>query len=205
MPRPVSPAVPHKVAAHAERCSNARGATAVTRQAVAAVNRPLGHGALRAHARHDAVEARLDDDAANDHLSKGGVHGLKVEDEVELADVLKKTVKRLDVDLDEVHEGERGLGGSGDDDEVERRIVAVGDERRRVRGLDTTGGARGRSQQGRQRQEVAGPGRAIGDEGEDLRDEALLDASVLVSVLEGGGKEMVKSQQANVVKRTSCV
>ena len=176
---PISPAVPHKVAAHAERCSNTRGAAAIARQAVAAVDRPLGHGALRAHARHNAVEARLDDNAANDHLREGGVHGLKVEDEVELADVLKEAVERLDVDLDEVHEGERGLGGGGDDDKVERRVVAIGDERGRVGGFDAARRARRRCQQRRQWQEVAGAGRAVSDEGEDLGDEALLDAGVL--------------------------
>ncbi len=37
----------------------------------------------------------------------------------------------------------------------------------------------GGGEKGREREEVAGGGRAVGDEGEDFGDEALLDGSVL--------------------------
>ena len=99
--RPPSPPVPHKVAAHTKRRADTRRGAA----AAAAVDRPLGNGALRSYARNNAVEICLDDDAANNHLCQGRVHRLKVEDEVELADVLKQTVERLDVDLNKVDKG----------------------------------------------------------------------------------------------------
>lgn len=58
--------------------------------------------------------------------------------------------------------------------------MAVGDEGGRVGGsVGADGRARGRCQERRQGQEVAGPGRTVGDEGEDLGDEALLYARVL--------------------------
>ncbi len=53
---------------------------------------------------------------------------LKVEDEIQLADVFKQAVERLDEDLNQVEQGERGFRGRGDQDEVEGRVVAVGDE-----------------------------------------------------------------------------
>lgn len=137
-----SPAVPRKVGA--QRRPEGRDAVAVAAPASearrATVHGPLGHGALGAHAGHDAVEVGLDDDAADDHLAQRGVHGLEVEDEVELADVFKEAVQRLDVDLDEVDEGQRRLGRRRDDDEVERRVVAVGHERRPVGGVGGVGG-----------------------------------------------------------------
>lgn len=57
------------------------------------------------------------------------MEGFEVEDEVELADILEELVESLDIDLDQVQQGERGLGGCRDDYEVEGRVVAVGDER----------------------------------------------------------------------------
>lgn len=59
----------------------------------------------------------------------------KVEDQVQLAHVLEEVVQALDKDVDEIKQGQRTLGRSGDDDEVERCVVAVGDERGRVVGL----------------------------------------------------------------------
>lgn len=43
---------------------------------------------------------------------------LKVEDEVQLADIFKETVERLDVDLNQVYEREWALGRGRDDDKV---------------------------------------------------------------------------------------
>lgn len=146
------------------------------------VDRPLGDGALRAHAGDDALEVGLYNDAADDHLAESGVEGLKVEDEVELADVLKEAVEGLNVDLDEVEQSQGALGRGGDDNEVEGGVVAVGDERGdvvvRLRGR--VRGARG-GEERREREEVAGTVRPVGDEGEYLLDQALLDARVLVA------------------------
>lgn len=69
------------------------------------VDRSLCDGALCSHAGHYAVQVRLDDDAAYDHLAQGRVEGLEVEDQIELADVLEQLVQRLDVHLDQVEQG----------------------------------------------------------------------------------------------------
>ena len=50
---------------------------------------------------------------------------LKVENQVQLADVLKEAVEGFDEDLDEVEEGERGFGRGGDEDEVEGCVMAI--------------------------------------------------------------------------------
>lgn len=172
--------MPHKVAAHAERCANARAAATVARKVVAAVDGPFSNSTLGSYAGHDAVEICFNDNTANNHFRQRCVHRLKVEDEVELADVLEQPVERLDINLDQVDQGERGLGGCRDDDKVECGIVAVSDEGGRVGGgVGTAGRARGRCQERRQGQEVAGTRWPVGDEGEDFRDEALLYARVL--------------------------
>ena len=53
---------------------------------------------------------------------------LEVEDEVQLAHVFEQAVEGLDEDLDQVEQGEGGLRRGGDEDEIERCVVAVGDE-----------------------------------------------------------------------------
>jgi hypothetical protein len=53
----------------------------------------------------------------------------EVEDEVELAHILKEAVEGLHEDLDEIKEGERRFGRGRNDDEIQGCIVAVGDER----------------------------------------------------------------------------
>lgn len=140
----------------------------------------LGDGALGSDAGDDAIHAGLDDDAADDHLAQGGVQGLEVEDEVQLADVLEQLVQRLDVHLDQVQQGQGRLGGRRYDDEVQRRVVAVRHEgrhvvvrlRRRLR-------RPGCGEQRRQREEVACARRPVRDEREYLRDKTLLDAGFL--------------------------
>jgi hypothetical protein len=145
------------------------------------VHRPLGHRALRPHPRNDPIRARLNHHATDNHLAQRRVQRLEVEDEVKLAHVLEQAVQRLDVNLDDVDEGQRRLGRRRDDDEVQRRVVPVRHERRdvvvRLRGR--VRGARG-GKEGREREEVAGPGRAVGDESENFGDEALLDRGVLL-------------------------
>ena len=81
-------------------------------------------------ATDDLFQARLHDDAPNDHLSQNGMQRLKTKNEIQLADVGKEAVQRFDKDLNEVDEREGGLGRRADEDEVQRRIVAVGYERR---------------------------------------------------------------------------
>jgi hypothetical protein len=53
------------------------------------------------------------------------MQGLEIEDQVQLANILKQSVQRLDVDLDEIDQGQRRLGRRGYDDEVESRIVSI--------------------------------------------------------------------------------
>ncbi len=96
------------------------------------VYRPLRHAALAAHAVDDALERRLDDDAADNHLGERRVQRLEVEDEVELAHVLEEPVERLDEHLDQVEQRQRRLGRRADENEVQRCVVPVRDERRRV-------------------------------------------------------------------------
>lgn len=106
---------------------------------------------------------------------------LKIENQVQLAHILKQPVQGFDEDLDEIEEGERGFGGGGDDDEVERGVVPVGDERGSVVVLLTGLGvvAGGGCEEWWEREEVAGAGGACGDEGEDFGEESLLDRGVL--------------------------
>ena len=75
---------------------------------------------------------------------------LKVEDQIQLADVFEKAVEGFDEDLDQIEQGERGLRRGGDEDEVERCVVAVCDEGGGVVvGLGRArGGGGGRGQQG---------------------------------------------------------
>ena len=95
--------MPHKVAAHAERRADARRSTTV----IAAVDWSLGNNALCPYAGYDAVKVCFYHDAADNHLCQCRVHGLKVEDKVELAHIFKKPVERLDIHLNEVNESER--------------------------------------------------------------------------------------------------
>lgn len=105
---------------------------------------------------------------------------LEVEDEIQLADILKQLIQRLDVYLYQVDQRERRLRRRRDDDEVERRIMAVRHQRRHVALLFRRSVRRaGRGEQWRERQEVAGTCRAIRHEGEDFGYQALLDAGVL--------------------------
>lgn len=164
---------PDKVPAHTKASAQPR--------APRFVDRPLRYGTLGLDARDDPIEVRLYHYTADDHLGQRGVQALEVEDEVQLAHVLEQLVQRLDVHLDEVDQGEGRLGGRGDDDEEERRVVPVGHERGHVVLLLVAGrvGGSGGGEEGREREEVAGAGWAVGDEGEDLGYEALLYAGIL--------------------------
>ncbi|KAJ8112807.1 hypothetical protein OPT61_g4912 [Boeremia exigua] len=163
-PRPQPPAPPHAYPAGTPK--------------LALVDGPLGHAALALDPLNNPIKLCLDHYPPDNHLAQGGVQRLEVEDEVELAHVLEQAVQSLDEDLDQVEQGQRRLGGGGDDDEVEGGVVALG------------AGAGGRGA----RQEVAGRVGAVGDEGEDLGDQALLHARVELRV------ELGQARLAGVVE-----
>lgn len=93
-----SPARPNEITAHAQARPQPRASRFV--------DGPLRNGALSLDAGNNAVKTRFDDDAADDHLAQGGVQRLKVEDEVQLADILEQLVQSLDIYLDEVQQGQ---------------------------------------------------------------------------------------------------
>ena len=55
------------------------------------------------------------------------MHSLEIENQIQLADVVEQAVEGLHEDLDKVEESEGRLGGGADKDEVEGRIVSIGD------------------------------------------------------------------------------
>lgn len=149
------------------------------------LDRPLlPHPAfLLPHARHDLLQVRFHHHAADNHLTQHRMHRLVPEDQVQLAHVLEHAVQRLHEDLDQVDQRERRLGGRGDHDEREGGVGAVGDLRGGVGGAVLDAGARALGEEGREGEEVAGAGGALGDELVDLVDERLFGLGVLV---EGG-------------------
>lgn len=72
-PQPSSPPDPH----------------ATTAAKLPLVDRPLRDPPLTLDPFHHAVQLRLDDHAAHNHLAQGRVQRLEVEDEIELAHVLE--------------------------------------------------------------------------------------------------------------------
>lgn len=97
---------------------------------------------------------------------------LEIEDQIQFADILKQPVQGFDKDLYQIEQSEGRFGRGGDDDEVECRIVTVGDERGGVVVLLAGSGmvAGGWREERRERQKVAGARRSGGDEGEDFRE-----------------------------------
>lgn len=73
----------------------------------------------------DLAGGGLEDQAAADHLVEHVVGGLVVEDEVQLAHILKAAVQRLHKDLDEVQDAQLRLTAVDHEAEVERRVVPV--------------------------------------------------------------------------------
>jgi len=57
---------------------------------------------------------------------------LKIEDQIQLAHILEQSIQRLDIHLYQIDQRQRALGARADDDEVEGRVVAVGDQRGNV-------------------------------------------------------------------------
>lgn len=57
---------------------------------------------------------------------------LKVEDQIQLADILKQSIQRLHENLNEIQQSQRGLGRSRNDNKVQRGVVAIRYQRRRI-------------------------------------------------------------------------
>jgi hypothetical protein len=98
---------------------------------------------------------RLNDHPTHNHLTQGRVQRLKVKDQIQLAHVLKQPIQRFHVYLDQIYQRQRTLRARADNDKVQRRIVAVGDEGRYVvvrrRGGVRCVGCRLRAQERRER------------------------------------------------------
>jgi 4-diphosphocytidyl-2C-methyl-D-erythritol kinase len=62
---------------------------------------------LRLDTFDDMIELRFHNYASHYHLTQSRMQCLEVEDEIELAHILKEAIQRLDEDLYEVEEGER--------------------------------------------------------------------------------------------------
>ena len=106
---------------------------------------------------------------------------LEVEDQVEFADVLEQPVQCFHIYLYQIQQCKWRLGRSTDHDEVQRGIVPVRYERRRIV-VGRAVGARGGRKKRRQGEEVAATSWTGGNEGEDLGEESLLDCGVLASI-----------------------
>jgi hypothetical protein len=57
---------------------------------------------------------------------------LKIKDQIQLTHIFKQPIERLYINLYQIDERQRGFRARRDDDEVKRRVVAVGDEGRDV-------------------------------------------------------------------------
>lgn len=99
------------------------------------IHRPLRDLPLRLHPLHNLLPPRLHHHTAYNHLSQDRMQRLKIEDQIQFAHILEKIIQALDEHVDQVQQRERAFCGSGDDDEVQRGVMAVRDERGRVVGL----------------------------------------------------------------------
>lgn len=102
--------------------------SAKTQGTFAFVHRPLCNSTLSFYTLDNFIKLGFYHDSSHNHLAKRGMQCLEIEDEVQFADILEEAVKGLYEDLDEVEKGKRRFGGSGYDDEVECRVVAICDE-----------------------------------------------------------------------------
>ena len=78
--------------------------------ALGLIDRPFRDGALALHALKYLFQLSFDHDASHYHFSERGVECFEVEDQVQLAHVFEKAVEGQHKDLDEIEEGQRGLG-----------------------------------------------------------------------------------------------
>lgn len=84
---------------------------------------------------------------------------LKIEDQVQLANILKQPVQRLNKNLYEIKKRERRLGGGADENEIEGCVVAVGDQGGGVVVGGAGGGRGGRGSE--ERRETVGAGQKV--------------------------------------------
>lgn len=99
------------------------------------IHRPLRNLPLRLHPLHNLLPPRLHHHTPHNHLSQHRMQRLEIENQIQFTHILEKIIQALDEHVDQVQQRERTFGGSGDDDEVQRGIVAVRDERGRIVGL----------------------------------------------------------------------
>merc|ERR1711916_344129 len=85
----------------------------------------LFDGVLFADGFCDDLLVDFEDEAAHDHLVEDKVDSVCVKDDVELRDVLKASVQRLDKRVDQVEDSQVGLGRVDHKDKVQRRKVPV--------------------------------------------------------------------------------
>ena len=71
------------------------------------INRPLRNPALTPHALNHLLQPRLNYNTTHDHLPQHRMQCLKIENQIQLAHILKQPVQRLDKDLDQIEERER--------------------------------------------------------------------------------------------------
>lgn len=125
-PNTISPPQPSEC----ETAHNA--AAAATAEVLSLIYWSFGDSALGFDCLYDLVKLCLDDHTADNHFAQCGMQRLKIKDEVQFAYILKKAIKCLYEDLNKVKKSEGRLGRSGNDNKVQRRVVAVSDEGGRV-------------------------------------------------------------------------
>lgn len=104
-----SPPGPHSIASPEPSKSHA---------AFPFVHRSLRNRALCLDALYHFVQLCFNYNAAHNQLAEGGMKGLKIENEVQFANILEQAVEGLYIHLDQVEQGERRFGRCGNDDEV---------------------------------------------------------------------------------------
>lgn len=74
---------------------------------------------------HSPLKTSLDDHTPDNHLAQHRVQRLEIENQVQLAHILKQPVQRLDKHLDQIQQRQRRFRRRADQDKVQRRVVSV--------------------------------------------------------------------------------
>lgn len=102
-----SPSCPYTVApSKSSECQTSHNAASSATATSSFVHRSLCDAALGFDCLNHFVELRFNHYSSDYHLSKCGMEGLEIEDQVQLAHVFKETIERLYEDLDEVEQCE---------------------------------------------------------------------------------------------------
>lgn len=136
---------------------------------------------LSTYTSDDFLNMCLNDDTADDHLTKDCVQSLVAENQIQFTDVLEHAVQTLDEDLDQIDQSQWRFGGGGDHDERQGCVGAVCNLGGGVGGAGG-GGAGALGEKGRKREEVTGAWWTLRYQAIDLRDERLLGLRVLVGL-----------------------